>query len=98
MMVLFFPSACERLDINFLAELKEHGIVNQVERAKNLPNRKKHNSNTTMPKEFFKEWDAYAKREELHADNHCLPEEWDRTIRPILARCELTSNNLSRKH
>ena len=62
---------------------KESLLLNQPERARNVPSRRPHTSNKFQPKSFWEEWDAYWTRN--HRDDP-WPLEWDVTIRPIIAR------------
>ena len=84
-MAMFFPFITEAFDIEFQKELKDHMIVSQVERAKALPDRRRHNSNNTMPKDFWNEWRAIKKMGNLDEN---FPDDWDRVIRPIIAHRE----------
>lgn len=92
MMALFFPSTTAMYEAEFESKLESHPIVNQAERARHCPDRKNPESNNNFPKDLWKELDSIRRRD-LH-DN--FPEEWDRTIRPIIARCTFTSPNSSR--
>ena len=87
-MALFFPSATECLEPDLQDELKNYGIVDQVERAKNIPDRRRHNSTKTMPQEFWNEWKAVDRKGNLDEN---FPEDWDKAIRPIIAHRKWTS-------
>ena len=80
-MALFFPSIFFESEFGILH--KNSLIVNQSERAKNLPNRRTHASNKWVDKKLFEEWDAHWKQARHHDD---YPLEWDVTNRPIIAK------------
>ena len=82
---MFFGFITEAFEPEFQEELKDHLIVKQMERAKNLPDRRRHNSNKTMPKEF---WDAWKAVKQLGNRVDNFPDDWDRAIRPIIAHRE----------
>lgn len=67
---------------------KDSLLFNQEERAKNLPDIRGWVSNTTRPKEFWREWDIIEKDPKKGLDD--TPIEWDMVIRPIIARCKST--------
>ena len=79
MMALFFPSSFFESD-GILHN--DSLIVNQSERAKNIPNRRTHASNKWVDKQVFEEWDAHWKKSSPHA----YPLEWDIATRPIIAK------------
>lgn len=81
MMALFFQSAFFESEFGILH--KDSLIVNQSERAKNLPNRRTHASNKWVDKKLFEEWDAHWKQARHHDD---YPLEWDVASRPIIAK------------
>ena len=81
MMALFFPSGFFESELGILH--KDSLIVNQAERAKNLPNRRTHASNKWVDKKLFEEWDAHWKQAR-HSDDY--PLEWDVANRPIIAK------------
>ena len=83
MMSLFFPSAEDFFASESGHEYKDHRLVNQVERAKHLPVRRYKDSNRTMPKQFWKEWDEISSRSGSIQD--IFPREWNAAIRPIIA-------------
>ena len=83
MMSLFFPSAEDFFASESGSEYKNHLLVNQVERAKHLPVRRYKNSNRTMPKQFWKDWDEISGRSGSIQD--VFPREWNAAIRPIIA-------------
>lgn len=88
MMALFFTSASEIAESLLKIKFNEHLIVNQAERVKTLPDRRRHDSNKCMPKDFWKEWDTLRKKGHLHNN---FPTEWDITIRPMIAHCAFSS-------
>ena len=84
MMSLFFPFAKEFFPSS--SESEERALVDQAERAKNLPVRRYKHSNKTMPKSFWREWDEIKSRPGRMEDKY--PAEWDAAIRPIIAHCK----------
>lgn len=70
------------------APFKDSLLLKPDVRAKDVPNRRTHMSNHHMPKDFWKEWKAIENGTEELA--FAYPKEWDKFIRPILAKC----NNL----
>jgi hypothetical protein len=80
----------------FLAS--EHGkpfrdsrLLKQAERAKELPDRRTHMSNKTMPTEFWNDYDKLLKdnkRETGDAIDDIFPMEWRKALRPIIIRCK----------
>lgn len=87
MMALFFSDKAAMYDNDFDDKLGDHLIVNQVERAKKIPDRRRPQSNNNSPASLWKEVDALRKNPQLY---EAFPEEWDRAIRPIIARCRFT--------
>ncbi len=85
-MAFFFPSMTDYLSPGLQEEVKNSLMVNQAERAKTLPDRRRHNSNKTMPTEFWNEWRAIKKKGNLDDD---FPDDWDKAIRPTIAQREL---------
>lgn len=83
MMSLFFPSAEGFFVSESGSEYKDHLLANQAERAKYLPVRRYKNSNKTMPRQFWKEWDEIGSRGGSIQDD--FPREWNLAIRPIIA-------------
>ena len=81
MMGLFFPSSFFESELGILH--RDTLIVNQSERAKNVPNRRTHASNKTVDKKLFEEWDAHWKQS---PGSHDYPLEWDIANRPIIAK------------
>lgn len=68
---------------------KESKLLKQAERARDLPDRRTHNSVKTRPKEFWDEWDRLSKHTE--EDDTCediFPMEWRKAIRPVVIRCK----------
>lgn len=84
MMALFFEESPKVSATKAEKKLHEHLVVNQAERVKVLPDRRRHESNKCMPKEFWAEWDALGKVGRLKEN---FPVEWDRVIRPMIAHC-----------
>ena len=81
MMALFFPSSFFESEFGILH--KDSLLVNQSERAKNLPNRRTHASNKFINKKLFEEWDAHWTQSRYGDD---YPLEWDVANRPIIAK------------
>ncbi len=81
MMALFFPSSFFESEFGILH--KDSPIVNQSERAKNLPNRRTHASSKWIDKKIFEEWDDHWKKSRYGDD---YPLEWDIVNRPIIAK------------
>ena len=81
MMALFFPSSFFESKPGILH--RDTLIVNQSERAKNLPNRRTHASNKCVDKKLFEEWDAHWKQSRDFDD---YPLEWDIANRPIIVK------------
>lgn len=69
-------------------EFKDSMLLNQEERAKQFSVWRCSRSNTEQPKKFWSEWDRICKPG-MGLDD--LPVEWDKTIRPIIAKCELNN-------
>ncbi|KAJ4983302.1 hypothetical protein SVAN01_11183 [Stagonosporopsis vannaccii] len=64
-------------------------LLDQAERAKHVPDRRMHNSNKTMPEEFWKEWDELLKTNERRSGDEVddiYPMEWRKTLRPIIIK------------
>ncbi|KAJ9656968.1 hypothetical protein H2201_008330 [Coniosporium apollinis] len=76
-MSLFFTP--EFLSSDSGTEFQDSLLVKQAERAKQLPDRRRYDSNKYMPNEFWKDWDTVCKRRQPY------PFEWDIAIRPIIA-------------
>lgn len=89
MMALFFTPASTVAESMLGMKIEEHLIINQAERVKNLLDRRRHDSNKCMPKEFWKQWDSLRKKG--HLDDN-FPTEWDMTIRPMIAHCLYSSS------
>ena len=83
MMALFFPSKFFESPAGL--PYREHMIVNQEERMKNVPDRRRQDSNKCMPSQFWEEWDGITRD---GYDEDRFPVEWDMAIRPILAHCK----------
>jgi hypothetical protein len=86
MMALFFPLSIQKAVGEYEGDLIGHMIMNQEERSKTLPDRKKPLSNMLRPKEFWEEWDVINRRGNL---SEKFPDEWDQALRPIVARCKI---------
>jgi hypothetical protein len=68
---------------------KDSLLLNQEQRAKNVPDRRTHKSNKTMPTEFWKDWEKILKdnkRCPADAVEDIYPMEWRKAIRPIVIR------------
>jgi hypothetical protein len=64
-------------------------LLKQEERAKDVPDRRTHKSNKTMPPEFWKDWDKLLrdkKRTSSDAVDDIFPMEWRKAIRPVVIR------------
>jgi hypothetical protein len=83
----------EHGDIHWIFEklVDEYFLLDQVERAKHVPDRRTSRSNKQLPKGFWDEWDRLCKAHgRTLADGmieHFYPPEWDIVVRPIIARC-----------
>ena len=77
---LFLPS--EFLTSDHGKAHKDSLILNQTERARNLPSIRPSTSTKYQPKTFWEEWDAHLK---AHGRDD-FPLEWDVVIRPIIAK------------
>lgn len=64
---------------------KDSLLFNQDERSKSPPELRSHLSNTFRPRECWNEFDKECEKMESEDDLDALPEEWDITIRPIIA-------------
>jgi hypothetical protein len=70
---------------------KDSKLLNQEERAKEVPDRRTHMSNKTMPTEFWRDWDKLLKDNNVSSTDaveDIFPIEWRKTIRPIVIRCK----------
>lgn len=68
---------------------KESMLLNQAKRARQVPDRRTHKSNKTMPAEFWNDWDQLLKdkgRETRDPVEDIFPMEWRKAIRPIIIR------------
>jgi hypothetical protein len=94
----FFPglkthSLKEFYDTESGSEFKSSELLNPISRAE-VPNRRRLDSNRYMPLELFSEWaQIYASRKAAQEGDGSVkeistPEEWDLTLRPILAKCQ----------
>jgi hypothetical protein len=64
-------------------------LHNQAWRAKYVPSRRTHRSVTTMPEEFWDDWnklDEENAKLKRHVSNYIYPLEWKNAIRPIIVR------------
>lgn len=84
MMALFFTPASKVAESMLEMKLEEHMIIKQAERRGFVPDRRRHDSNKCMPKDFWKEWETIRKKG--HLDDN-FPTEWDMMIRPMIAHC-----------
>jgi len=66
-------------------QYKDSLLFNQEERAKHLPKIRSHLSNTFRPKECWYEFDDGCRKMKHNEDLDVFPEDWDITIRPIIA-------------
>jgi hypothetical protein len=94
-MAMFFPSAAECLEPDLQEELKNHLIVNQAERAKTIPDRKRHNSTKTQPKQFWNEWKDVQLKGDLDEN---FPDDWEQAIRPIIAHRKWISRGIKDRY
>lgn len=92
MMALFFEESPTVSANKVEKKLHEHIIVDQANRVKILPDRRRHESNKCMPKEFWAEWDALVKEGRL---KDTFPVEWDRMTRPMIAHCSHHLDSIS---
>ncbi|KAI4150164.1 MAG: hypothetical protein LQ340_004235 [Diploschistes diacapsis] len=101
MMGFFFPS-CRWLESEEGAPYRDSLLLNQVERAKFLLDRRRHDSNKCMPKAHWAEWDKLLEDEKLprYKEDKAkrttsvymleeYPLEWQKAMRPIIAKREL---------
>ncbi|KAF2197150.1 hypothetical protein GQ43DRAFT_484368 [Delitschia confertaspora ATCC 74209] len=68
---------------------KDSLLLNQTERAQQIPDRRTRKSNKTMPKELWAEWDKLLKdngREQGTNAHDIYPREWSVIVRPIIMR------------
>ena len=88
MMNIFFPT--NFWDSKAGLPLKDSLLVKQVERAKNVPERRTHHSVKYRPSDFYKDIDAVSSNRisKQAPIVEVFPEEWDLAIRPIIARRE----------
>ncbi|KAF1830577.1 hypothetical protein BDW02DRAFT_558680 [Decorospora gaudefroyi] len=85
---LFFETE-EFLASNNGKPFRDSQLLKQEERAKQLPDRRTHLSNRTMPKEFWKDWDKLLKdnKRTLQDDvEDIYPMEWRKAMRPAIIR------------
>ncbi|KAF2744666.1 hypothetical protein M011DRAFT_470254 [Sporormia fimetaria CBS 119925] len=70
--------------------LEEHPFLNQEARAKQVPNRRTAQCNKMLPADFFAEWDRICRANNREMEDgeidHFYPCEWDKAVRPKLAR------------
>lgn len=70
---------------------KDYKLFDQAERAKQVPDRRTHMSNKTMPKTFWNDWDKLLRDNNRTAGNavtDIFPLDWRKAIRPIIIRCK----------
>ena len=84
MISLFFPTTFFESEGG--KEFKHSLLINQVERAQKLPDRRRDEGNRCTPKEFWTEWDDMRKGRSHHPEGY--PLEWNVVLRPILAHCK----------
>jgi hypothetical protein len=68
---------------------KDCELLDQEKRAKNVPDRRTHKSNKTMPEEFWKTWDKLLKDNRRTSDDavdDIFPPEWRKAIRTVVIR------------
>jgi hypothetical protein len=69
---------------------RDSKLLNQEERAKQVPDRRTHMSNKTMPKEFWSDWDRLMRENNRSLEdtvvNDIYPMEWRKAMRPVIAR------------
>jgi hypothetical protein len=93
MIVPFFPdlpqhSIEEFLNSEYGKQFRDSKLFKPLDRVQ-VPNQRSHTSNRYRPKDFWKEW------QDIEKDKHKLPlvqaypQNWDKLVRPILARCKL---------
>jgi hypothetical protein len=73
---------------------KDSKLLDQEARAKEIPDRRTHKSNSTIGSEFWQDWNKLLKdNKRKHGDpvEDVFPIEWRKTIRPIVIRCKLRS-------
>jgi hypothetical protein len=91
-MDLFFPSGALFFLSEKGAEFINSALLNPAERAQTVLDRKTHDSNKCLPKKMWAEWDK------LPHDKNYYPEicpfEWDKTIRPIIAKRKSSSPSI----
>lgn len=90
-MSLFFSSNFFESDGT---EYQDTLLIKQDERAKQLPSRRRYDSNKCMPREFWEEWDSIiktARREHSGRVDEAIPLEWNVAIRPFIAHRESCS-------
>lgn len=68
---------------------KDCELLKQEKRAKNVPDRRTHKSNKTMPKEHWKEWDKLMRDNRRTSDDavdDIFPPDWRKAIRSVVIR------------
>jgi hypothetical protein len=100
MMAMFFPE----LEVTSLVtmfiksrqcdEFRQSGLFDAKERSKTRPDRRSRTSFKFRDKDFWKEWEAFYKKDSdaFYADVY--PMEWSLTVRPIIAHCPFTPFDL----
>lgn len=97
-MGLFFPNVevtklvREFLDSEQGSQFKTSEIFDPVARSRQMLDRRSRTSQSRKPKSFFKELEELEEGEESMADSY--PLEWSKAIRPVIAKCKLTTNIL----
>jgi hypothetical protein len=79
----------------FLNSLERFPLLDQAERAKQIPDRRSSQSNKMLPKGFWDDWDRICRENHRSMTDgmieHFYPEEWDKVVRPKIARCKFLS-------
>ncbi|KAJ4356406.1 uncharacterized protein N0V89_004439 [Didymosphaeria variabile] len=68
---------------------KDSNLIDQVERAKYVPDRRTHKSNKTMPKSFWEGWDRLRRDNNREVNDNTydiVPLEWRKAMRPAIIR------------
>ncbi|KAL5383648.1 hypothetical protein DPSP01_005754 [Paraphaeosphaeria sporulosa] len=68
---------------------KDSNLIDQVERAKHVPDRRTHRSNKTMPKSFWEAWDTLRRDHDRTEDDptyDIMPLSWRKALRTAIIR------------
>lgn len=72
--------------------LQEFPLLDQEARARQVPNRRTSQCNKMIPREFWADWDRLCKENKRAMTDgeidHFYPAEWDKAVRPKIARCK----------